>query len=84
MRPAGHPADGQRPRHAGRGLCEACSKRHRNAGDLEDVERTTRTRDELLTDYRHLAAEGHPVPVIADRLGVTRWAIYKARARAGA
>lgn len=80
MRAWGQPPDGRRL-HCGRGLCANCWRRHRLAGDLEHIERRTHSRDQLLADYRHLTAEGHDIQQIAERLGVTPSAIYKALAR---
>jgi hypothetical protein len=80
MRRQTDPPDGRRP-HYGRGLCRACYLRRSRAGTLADVERRRRSGADFRDDYRLLTAEGFTPAQVADRLGVTRAAVYKARTR---
>lgn len=59
-------------RHDGRGLCTPCYGVARRADALADHERLTRSSDDLLDDWALLRGQGHPVDVIAERLGMTR------------
>jgi hypothetical protein len=78
LRRSNEPPDGRR-RHAGRGLCRTCYHRRERRGTLPDRER--RTAADWRADYDLLTSAGLTPAQVADRLGVTRWAVYKARTR---
>lgn len=69
-------------RHEGRGLCTECYMRAHHRGAIADYERTSRSREDFLEDYRLLRAQGYSRAQIAERLGVTRDAVDKAVSRA--
>ena len=68
--------------HEGRGLCGSCWQRARLRGELADYPRVLRTRKEFLADYIPLREVGLSTREIAQRMGVTRSAIYVALRRA--
>lgn len=68
-------------RHHSRGLCDSCWQRHRRHDTLELYPRRSRSRDEVIDDWRFLAAEGFSRADAAERMGMTRDALDKAIAR---
>lgn len=69
---------------AGRGLCPPCHTSLARSGDLVDVERITRPREDLLADYEILRSEGYTWQQCAERLGMTYEAFERAMLRARA
>ncbi|SFW50292.1 sigma-70 family RNA polymerase sigma factor [Amycolatopsis australiensis] len=73
-------------RHCGRGLCTGCHSYVLRHGDLADYERTTRSLDDTIADYRVLRQRGLDHAEIAHQLGVKPASLQRqlerARARA--
>lgn len=67
--------------HRGRGLCASCHERARLAGTLTDHPLTLRRWTDYADDYVMLRADGYPLLVIADRLGMTFDALDRALVR---
>jgi hypothetical protein len=68
--------------HHGRGLCSTCHRWARHTGRLLDYERTSRSREDLLEDYRMLRGQGHSRVQIAERLGMKLTSLDTALLRA--
>lgn len=68
--------------HLGRGLCRPCWSRAKNTDTLYDHPRATRSRADLLADWRMLRGQGHTKRQIAERLGMTFRALDQALVRA--
>lgn len=64
--------------HHGRGLCAACYRRHEWHGTLDNFERLTYARDELLGEWDLLRLEGYTRAQAAERLGITKARLEKA------
>jgi hypothetical protein len=60
---------GQR-RHCGRGLCQHCHRVTRATEQLDEYERPSRTRDEVLDDYQLLRRVGVGRREAARRIGI--------------
>jgi hypothetical protein len=67
--------------HRGRGLCNGCHAHVARHGQLDDYERVTRSREDLLEDFRLLCGRGLSVVDAAHQMGITTDAIYAARVR---
>lgn len=72
-------------RHAARGLCQSCYRKHHGAGTHIDFERRTHPRDEVLAAWTLLRPHGQSRREVATKLGMTLPAFERActRARAG-
>ena len=70
-------------RHMGRSLCGTCRARHVRDGTLVDVPRITRTRDDMLDDWRLIGGPPLSHSEAARRLGVPTGTLTKALTRAG-
>lgn len=71
-------------RDEGRGLCRGCWRDRAAADTLDEVERTKRTRDDLMADWEILRGRGLTKRQAADRLGMTFSAFDRALQRARA
>jgi hypothetical protein len=77
-----HKAPNWATAHAARGLCLPCWQTAKKTGQLPDIPRLTRTRDELLDDYVILRGEGYTWRQCAQKLDMTYPAFERALLRA--
>lgn len=57
--------------HKGRGLCWSCHDHRWYVGTLDEVERLTFSRDELMTEWEILRGEGYTKREAAARIGIS-------------
>lgn len=69
-------------RHMGRGLCQPCWRRRKNAGTLLDVERLSRPFAETAAEWQVLQSQGYTRRQAAQKLEMTINTFERALARA--